>query len=61
VNDVVLVKEVMTNKLECKINSLRTQMLSNGELKGISHPQTIKYSQKLDLLLYKYQLIKLIK
>jgi hypothetical protein len=46
-------------ELENKIKSLRIQMMCTAKLKGINHPDTIKFSQELDLILNEYQLLKL--
>jgi stage 0 sporulation regulatory protein len=37
------------------INDLRNQMIHSGLTKGLSHPETIKYSQKLDHLINLHQ------
>ncbi|MGE8080983.1 aspartyl-phosphate phosphatase Spo0E family protein [Peribacillus loiseleuriae] len=34
---------------------LKNQMIKCGIEKGLSNPETIKYSQELDKLIYKYQ------
>ncbi|MGM0876401.1 MAG: aspartyl-phosphate phosphatase Spo0E family protein [Bacillota bacterium] len=47
--------ELIVNKLECKINVLRIRMIYTGNIKGLNHPATIKYSKELDKLVYKYQ------
>ncbi|MBO1514006.1 aspartyl-phosphate phosphatase Spo0E family protein [Metabacillus bambusae] len=52
------IRELLVNKLEYNINSLRNRMISIGELKGLNHPDTIKCSQKLDLYLNKYDRLK---
>ncbi|WP_084822244.1 aspartyl-phosphate phosphatase Spo0E family protein [Bacillus sp. SA1-12] len=44
--------------LEFEIFLLRYFMINTGKLKGLTHPQTIKFSQKLDNVLNKYQNIK---
>ncbi|WP_227937127.1 aspartyl-phosphate phosphatase Spo0E family protein [Alkalihalobacillus deserti] len=38
-------------ELDHEINVVRFQMIRNGLLKGLCHPDTIESSQKLDLLL----------
>ncbi|MFC0471743.1 aspartyl-phosphate phosphatase Spo0E family protein [Halalkalibacter kiskunsagensis] len=47
---------IMTN-LEDKIESLRLRMIATGEQKGLTHSETIKYSQKLDGILNEYSRI----
>ncbi|WP_318262422.1 aspartyl-phosphate phosphatase Spo0E family protein, partial [Peribacillus simplex] len=37
------------------IDYLRTHLIEIGMLQGLSHPETIKSSQELDKLLYKFQ------
>ncbi|WP_077211784.1 aspartyl-phosphate phosphatase Spo0E family protein [Bacillus dakarensis] len=37
------------------IKDLRNQMIDSGLTKGLSHPETIKYSQKLDQLINIHQ------
>jgi len=44
-----------TNDLFLKINILRNKMICIGETKGLSHPDTLRCSQELDDLIYKYQ------
>ena len=44
-------------KLNKDIDFLRNQMIASGVKKGLLHPETIKYSQELDELIYKYQCI----
>ncbi|RKL66527.1 hypothetical protein CR203_14625 [Salipaludibacillus neizhouensis] len=46
--------------LEFKIKVLRLRMVFNGRSKGLTHPHTIKLSQKLDVHLFKYQLITML-
>lgn len=46
--------EFIDTELEGKINLLRYQMITTGMIKGLNHPDTVKYSQKLDLFLNKY-------
>ncbi|MFJ8244483.1 Spo0E family sporulation regulatory protein-aspartic acid phosphatase [Peribacillus asahii] len=45
--------------LEYKIDVLRTHMIAIGKSKGLNHPNTIKFSQELDILLNVYQKNKL--
>lgn len=51
-------KVLSLEELEYKIDFLRTRMIATGQLKGLTHPDTIKFSQELDVLLNKYQKIK---
>jgi stage 0 sporulation regulatory protein len=44
-----------TDELLSKIDNLRKQMFSKGKTKGISHPETLEISEKLDMLIYKFQ------
>jgi stage 0 sporulation regulatory protein len=44
-----------TDELLSKIDNLRKQMISKGKTKGISHPETLEISEKLDMLIYKFQ------
>ncbi|WP_084031634.1 aspartyl-phosphate phosphatase Spo0E family protein [Anaerobacillus arseniciselenatis] len=52
----------MNNKklkdIELEINTLRSCMISKAQLKGINHPETIKISQDLDILLNDYQQLR---
>ncbi|MEC2073314.1 aspartyl-phosphate phosphatase Spo0E family protein [Alkalihalophilus marmarensis] len=47
-NDVLLIK------LEGRIEKLRCEMIKSGLKNGLNHPDTIKYSQQLDMLLNRY-------
>ncbi|WP_039238859.1 aspartyl-phosphate phosphatase Spo0E family protein [Bacillus thermotolerans] len=38
-----------------EINDVRNAMLSVGMSKGLDHTETLKYSQELDKLIFKYQ------
>ncbi|MGG3806432.1 aspartyl-phosphate phosphatase Spo0E family protein [Metabacillus fastidiosus] len=49
------IQDVTLNNLEDAIQSLRSQMVAAGMQKGLNHPDTISYSQQLDILLNKYQ------
>ena len=42
-------------ELQFKIEVLRSHMIATGQLKGLTHPDTIKLSKELDVLLNKYQ------
>lgn len=48
-----------TNDLFLKINIFRNKMICIGEIKGLSHPDTLRCSQELDDLIYKYHLSSL--
>ncbi|WP_415813396.1 aspartyl-phosphate phosphatase Spo0E family protein [Mesobacillus thioparans] len=43
-----------TKILCCRIKILRKRLISFGELKGLTHPETVKCSEKLDRLIFKY-------
>lgn len=43
------------NDLLSQIDNLRRKMIETGAKKGLSHPETVKCSEKLDKLIYKYQ------
>lgn len=45
-------------ELEFKINKLRQKMIDTAKIRGFNHPDTIKCSQELDNILYKYQVSK---
>ncbi|GLB60087.1 aspartyl-phosphate phosphatase Spo0E family protein [Cytobacillus sp. NCCP-133] len=47
-------------KLHNEIDDLRRKMISVGRRKGLSHPETLMYSEKLDQLIYKVQHSKFI-
>ncbi|WP_282172493.1 aspartyl-phosphate phosphatase Spo0E family protein [Cytobacillus firmus] len=47
-------------KLHHDIDTLRKKMISVGKNKGLSHPETLMYSEELDKLIYKVQRSKLI-
>ncbi|MED4402474.1 aspartyl-phosphate phosphatase Spo0E family protein [Metabacillus fastidiosus] len=53
------IQDVTLNNLEDAIQSLRSQMIAAGMQKGLNHPDTISYSQQLDVLLNKYQCLML--
>lgn len=40
--------------LENEMSILKSKMISNGLSKGLTHPDTIKYSQELDLVINAY-------
>ncbi|WP_082190989.1 aspartyl-phosphate phosphatase Spo0E family protein [Peribacillus loiseleuriae] len=50
-----MLKQLKRTVLCKKINMLKNQMIKSGMDNGISSPETIKYSQELDKLIYKYQ------
>lgn len=54
-------KHLVKKQLEWEIHSLRVKMISTGCTKGLTHPSTIKFSQKLDAELNKYQKLVLMK
>ena len=41
-------------EVKFKIEVLRSHMIDTGQLKGLTHPDTIKLSQELDVLLNEY-------
>ncbi|WP_018922705.1 aspartyl-phosphate phosphatase Spo0E family protein [Salsuginibacillus kocurii] len=47
-------EEITFDELENKINLLRIRMIYTGKSKGLTHPDTIKYSQQLDGYLNQY-------
>ncbi|MGG3890064.1 aspartyl-phosphate phosphatase Spo0E family protein [Metabacillus fastidiosus] len=53
------IQDVTLNSLEDAIQSLRSQMITSGMQKGLNHPDTISYSQQLDISLNKYQCLML--
>ncbi|MDG5785903.1 aspartyl-phosphate phosphatase Spo0E family protein [Evansella sp. AB-P1] len=48
-------KEYLKIELEYKIETFRICMIFLAQSKGFNHPDTIKCSQELDVLLNKYQ------
>ncbi|MEK4029328.1 aspartyl-phosphate phosphatase Spo0E family protein [Pseudobacillus sp. FSL P4-0506] len=55
-----LQKEIKeADELINQINNIRSLMISTGMRKGFTDLQTLKYSEELDKLLNKYQLINL--
>ncbi|MED4402477.1 aspartyl-phosphate phosphatase Spo0E family protein [Metabacillus fastidiosus] len=52
------IQNMTLNELENDIQSLRSRMITTGMQKGLNHPDSIKYSQQLDVLLNKYQRLK---
>ncbi|MGG0855286.1 Spo0E family sporulation regulatory protein-aspartic acid phosphatase [Metabacillus fastidiosus] len=52
------IQDITLNELENDIQSLRSRMIATGIQKGLNHPDSIKYSQQLDVLLNKYQRLK---
>ncbi|KAA9013565.1 aspartyl-phosphate phosphatase Spo0E family protein [Niallia endozanthoxylica] len=48
-------KVLSLKDLEYQIDTLRTQMINIGIMKGLTHPETIKLSQELDILLNQHQ------
>ncbi|GAA0456666.1 aspartyl-phosphate phosphatase Spo0E family protein [Alkalibacillus silvisoli] len=52
------VSNIQSNKkkrLETEIKDLRIKMVKSGVTKGLNHPNTVKLSQELDILLNEYQ------
>ncbi|WP_370222166.1 aspartyl-phosphate phosphatase Spo0E family protein [Cytobacillus sp.] len=47
-------------KLHHDIDVLRKKMISVGKRKGLSHPETLMYSEELDKLIYRVQRSKFI-
>ncbi|RKJ75029.1 aspartyl-phosphate phosphatase Spo0E family protein [Butyricicoccus sp. 1XD8-22] len=45
-------------RLENKMSILKSKMISNGLSKGLTHPDTIKYSQELDRVMNCYTKLK---
>lgn len=52
-------KSISNLILDDKIFNLRAHMINLGMKKGLTHPDTIKCSQKLDCILNNLQQIKL--
>jgi len=48
-------KVLSPEELEYQIDTLRTHMINIGILKGLTHPETVKLSQELDILLNQHQ------
>lgn len=44
-----------TSELTLKIDKLRKKMIYTGKQKGLCHPETIRYSEELDKLIFKLQ------
>lgn len=51
-------KTLPHEEVQFKIEEIRNQMIDAGLLKGLTHPDTIKISQELDLLMNEYQKIQ---
>jgi len=54
----VILKMQKTNKnneLIIQINELRTKMVAQGMKNGLNDPNTIKFSKRLDELIFQYQ------
>lgn len=49
------IQEIVASKLEREIQKLRIKMIITGCTKGLTHPNTIKYSKTLDRKLNIYQ------
>ncbi|MBA9027477.1 MULTISPECIES: aspartyl-phosphate phosphatase Spo0E family protein [Bacillaceae] len=50
-----MLKHLKRTVLYKNINILKNQMIKSGMENGISSPETIKYSQELDKMIYQYQ------
>lgn len=50
--------KITLKNLEYDMQSLRSQMIATGMQKGLNHPDTISFSQQLDVLLNNYQYLK---
>jgi stage 0 sporulation regulatory protein len=48
------------SKILMEIDSLRIYLINMGKTKGLTHPDTIKISQELDLLINKCQHTKVL-
>ena len=46
-------------EIESKFLQLQTMMIDVGMVKGLAHPETVKYSQELDVLINQIQQINL--
>ena len=56
-----MVEESLTDfEMKSKYFQLQAQMINVGILKGLTHPETIKYSQELDVLINQFQKINLV-
>lgn len=44
--------------LNNEIDTIREAMIEKSRTKGLNDPETIKYSQKLDELIFKYQRLR---
>jgi stage 0 sporulation regulatory protein len=49
---------IKSGYLKVKIHILRSRMIHKGKAKGLTHPDTVKCSQKLDGVLNQMTLIK---
>jgi stage 0 sporulation regulatory protein len=45
-------------ELDEKIDILKNKMIISGLEKGLVHPETIEYSQRLDILIFQSQSMK---
>nr|WP_226035272.1 aspartyl-phosphate phosphatase Spo0E family protein [Aquibacillus saliphilus] len=52
------INKIRSRYLELFIFLLKNQMVYIGKLKGLSHPDTVKCSQRLDYILNRYQYVK---
>jgi len=46
-------------ELEDRMVRLQTQMIDVGMVKGLSHPDTVRCSQELDVVIHHIQMLKL--
>jgi Spo0E like sporulation regulatory protein len=49
--------QVVDSELANKISLIRRLMIVTAQTKGINNPETIKYSQELDKLIFETQLL----
>ncbi|WP_226036825.1 aspartyl-phosphate phosphatase Spo0E family protein [Aquibacillus saliphilus] len=52
------IQKVTIYLLKFKIKLLRIRMVYHGQSKGLTHPDTIKHSQNLDVQLNRYHRIQ---
>ncbi|RUL48791.1 aspartyl-phosphate phosphatase Spo0E family protein [Lysinibacillus antri] len=53
----MVVEYSMDLEIESKFHQLQTMMIDVGMVKGLAHPETVKYSQELDMLINHIQKI----
>lgn len=55
-----MVEECITDcEMKSRYFKLQEQMINVGIVKGLTHPETIKYSQELDVLINQFQQMSL--